>query len=333
MKKIFLFIFSFLFNLPLIHASDFIFDQNSEDNLANINDLKRSHGIKLFWWNVAWGRYNSDQNLDKNIIALIESELSPDILSFTEFKNEIFNSKTLETLNSKYPHQIYQPLYESASVGIKTFSKFPLSKIKTSPLDWAPGYYNEQDKVTYRKEWNDFDQNSVQYWNRTYGLLKVKTDNFDFFISPTHLCSPWESYFKRYGKVKTLRAIKSGYDNPLQNQIDILKGFLTSYFGQKMNNFPLILFGDFNIPSDIPVLFFGGAPKSYKELRSFLSVGLKSNENTFPSESTRNYQPDFLREKSVQLDHVFFNSKIRMHDSKVLQLKGSDHYPFIFYFN
>lgn len=333
MKKILFFIFCFLSKLTLIHASDFIFDQNPDDNLESISTLQRTHGIKLFWWNVAWGRYNSDQDLDKNIVALIKSELSPDILSFTEFKNEILNSKTLEALNSSYPHQFYQPLFENASVGIKTFSKFPITKIKTSALDWAPAYYSDKDKATYRKEWMDFDQNSVQYWDRTYVLLKVKTDNFDFFISPTHLCSPWESYLKRYGKLKTLRAVKSGYDNPLQNQIDILKNNLVSYFGQQMNNFPLIFFGDFNIPSDVPVPFFGGAPKSYKELRSFLSIGLKNDKHTFPSESTRNQQPDFLRQKSVLLDHVFYNSKIRMHDSRVLQFKGSDHYPFIFYFN
>ncbi len=310
-----------------------IFDQEERKNIQRLQELKSISGLKVLWWNLAWGQYNNNGDLDKNFQSLIKSHSAPEVISLSEYKPSIFKTETIELFKAEYPFQDYVPYHEKSDVGVILLSKYPFEASKKFSLKWTPAGFGKEEAEKYQKSWEDFDFNWVQHWSRTFSFYKLKMAGKNLFLSPVHLCSPWQSFQKKYGNWQTLRTLKKGFENPLSNQIYYLKNILRQYFGENLNQESLVLFGDFNVPSTIPVPVFGGTSKIFSDLQSSFKKALPKKEDTFPTQSTMNKQTGFFKDTSVQIDHVFFNDHVSNVKAMVIHLQGSDHYPIFMVIN
>lgn len=119
------------------------------------------------------------------------------------------------------------------------------------------------------------------------------------------------------------------WENPLLHQQQRMSEILKREFGPEMDSEPMVLVGDFNIPSKVRLPIIGGTPKMFKLLQGPLSSALDKDDDTFPTRSTLHSQSDFNKKHPLQIDHVFFNRKIKGVRAEVIHLKGSDHYPLL----
>lgn len=302
-----------------------IFDQEGKRNIKKLNELNRNKGTTLLWWNVAFGKYNSDHSIDKNLLTL-----NADIVALGEFKPDVLQESALATLNQIYKYSVFVPYTLTSAVGIMFFSKHPFRASETFALDWAPLKAATREAETYRQDWKKFDPNWSQYWDRTFAYYKVSLPTgHEVNIAPVHLSSPWQSVHKRHGNWKTLRILMGAQENPLLHQQQHMQEVLRREFGPDMNNEPLVLTGDFNVPAKVPIPLLGGTPKQYKQLLGSLTKVLDSGDDTFPAKSAAFDQTGMFAKHEVQIDHVFHNKKIKSVKAEVLNLKGSDHYPLL----
>lgn len=307
-----------------------IYDQDPKGNLKKLTNLNKKKGkATLFWWNVAWGKYNTSGSIDLNLLALATSALSPDIIAMGEYKPSVLKESTLKSLNRMYQYSAFLPYIPTDSVGVAIFSKYPFKESGAFPLDWSPIRATSRETESYRQDWLKIDPDWVKYWDRSFAYYSVFLPGTVLNVVPVHLCSPWQSVHKKLGNWKTFRTIMAAHDNPLLHQLERMQAILKQDFGNDMNKEAMILMGDFNVPVSVPIPILGGKPKMYKLLQGPLEDVLDSDDDTFPTKSTQHDQTGIFKDNEVQLDHVFHNKKIKSMRAEVMHFKGSDHYPIL----
>lgn len=307
---------------------ELVFDQDQKSNLKKLGELSKKRARTILWWNVAWGHYNGDGSLDKNLLGLVNSKVSPDVIVMGEYKPQAFTMPTIAALELTYPHMAFVPSEPGDATGVVIWSKHPFKSSAVYPLDWTSMRATATEQEAYRNEWTSFDPGWVKYWNRAFAHYEVAfTDGALVNVAPVHLCSPWSTVFKKIGTWKTLRTMMGAQDNPLLFQQQRLLEDLKRDFGANLDRAPLILIGDFNVPAKIPVPIVGGTPKQFKLLRGPLEDAVDNDDDTFPTKSTAHDQSGPLKNHSIKIDHAFYNKKIKGARAEVLNLKGSDHYP------
>ncbi len=296
-------------------------------DLRKLKKLGEASGIRIFFWNVAWGSFNQDSDLDKNLMALVASNASPDMIILAEFKTSNLNDPTREFLTRMYPHRYFIRLDESELTGIAVLSKTPFQRCQAPQyVDWAPFAWDEQAKEGYRFLWKDGFFNHARYWDRGYCPLEWPVAGGTLHVVPTHLLSPWAAIHDRYGKLEAVKQAQlSDYRNPLYNQVQHYRELLRRDFGPKLNSKPLLMIGDFNAPSSIYIL----TPSLYTELSRHLSALVTDPINrTFPSVSSGTKVPHiFGDDYGAKIDNAFGNEHVKGIGQAILHFKGSDHYP------
>jgi endonuclease/exonuclease/phosphatase (EEP) superfamily protein YafD len=307
-----------------------VFDKDQKSNLKKLTKLTQKTGFTVLWWNVAWGRYNKDHDIDKNLLEIIKSPLSPDVITMGEYRHKVLKTETLAILNETYPYSNFVPYTPENYFGTVIFSKHSIRPSAVFPIEWHPMDATTSEAADYKKEWLDFDPEWAKYWDRSFSYFGVERPNGGVInVAPVHLCSPWLSVFKKFGSWKTFRIIMSAQENPLLHQQEALKAPLERDFGPELDGAPLLLIGDFNIPTKIRIPILGGTTKMHKLLRGPLEAALDTGDDTFPTQSTAHEQTGVLKDHQVQLDQAFHNKLLKNVRGEVLNLKGSDHYPIL----
>jgi hypothetical protein len=320
----------FYSSISLASFSSLSFDRKVSDNIQRLHKLAQKPGATILWWNVAWGQFNSDSSLGKNLIALINSSLSPDIIAMAEFKFDILGPEATAMLSKVYPHSSFVAMYPGSEVGVMFYSKHPFHQSPEYPLDWTPLSSSYQEAALYKTTWLSIDREWVKHWDRTFSHYKVFFPNgYLLNIAPVHLCSPWMSYKKQFGNWETLLTVMNADENPLLHQQTRLTQFLKRDLGQHYGNEPFILIGDFNVPSKIGIPLIGGTPKMHKLLKEGLQETIDPSRDTYPTKSSIKDKKGFFRGYRVQLDKAFSNKGLSQSHGDAFHFKGSDHYPIL----
>jgi len=206
---------------------------DTNNNIA-LKSISETIGIRIFWWNVAWGKFNNQADLDHNIQIITKSNIRPDVLVLGEYKSTIFNNKTKQTLRSHYPFQLFIPYYPKSNIGIQIYSikKFvssPIEQLKWHPLN-LKGSLKQQN---YMNNWLSITPNHSRHWNRSYTKLTWRIGNINISLIPVHLLEPWAAIGQAQGKTTAFKSfLSTTIDNPLNNQIIHLKKKLKRDFGK-----------------------------------------------------------------------------------------------------
>ncbi|HAZ14343.1 MAG: hypothetical protein A2X86_19140 [Bdellovibrionales bacterium GWA2_49_15] len=306
-------------------VNDLIFDGNKTLNLRHLQKVTDAEGLKIFWWNVAWGGFNLDGHVNHNLVNLVESSSRPDLLILGEFKDSAISSHAWTVLRRHYAYSDFVPYSPGDEVGVITFSLTPFTREVQRGLDWTPLDRNMVEREAYKKSWLDKNYNEVRHWDRAYVLYSSTVMGKKYYFSPVHLLEPWEAINQSEGKITLIYNMFFGGDNPLDYQIARYRSFLNYDLGAGgiQNGQPLIAIGDFNAPKEIFLM----TPDSYNSLSRGLTEGFWGNQNTFPSRYAEGKSGRSLLPMSVKIDHVFFNKKFEKVGGTALEFTGSDHYP------
>jgi len=310
-------------NLPTDEAAGLIFDKKHQDNFTKLTKLTNAEGIRIFWWNVAWGSFNGGGNLDNNLKALVLSRSRPDILILSEHKDVILGQETHQILNKAYPNRDFVTYSPSDIVGVKVYSILPIRREEKRALDWAPPYETEDNKEIYRDYWKANAPSEVKYWDRAYALYSINFNGETYYFSPVHLLEPWKAILDVEGGPMMALRMFAGGDNPLANQVRNLKAMIARDFSGSRKGKPFLLLGDFNVPKSLYVV----TPDLYKSLASGYEEIFPGAPDSFPSESSKQQTGKSPLPIDVKIDHVFLNSKLSPVGAAVLHMAGSDHYP------
>ena len=295
---------------------------DQELDSSTLQKLQTKTGLRIFWWNVHDGQAvlgASDASFNNNIDQLIHSELAPDILAVAEFQNSDLKPDVLAEMNRLYPNHVLQPYTTSSPYGIAVYSKSPFEVKSMDLLDFSPlGDLSAADRETYRKSWCA----SPGMCDRPLMILDLKIKGKDFKLVPVHLYDCWRLMAQNVGKVETLKQILHGTDNPLWYQILRFRAALEARLGAELLKGNVVMVGDFNMPKVI----LGFKTLGFGKISSGLVDELAENEPTFPSADSIEAS-SFL---PMQIDHGFVSAPLFSNENmgEVLQLKGSDHYPF-----
>lgn len=307
------------------NVQNLIFDGNRTLNLRHLQKVTDAQGLKIFWWNVAWGNFNADGHVNHNLVNLVESPSRPNLLILGEFKYSAISSYALTILQRYYPYSDFVPYTPTSDVGVMTFSLAPFNREGLRHLDWVPPDMNKAARDGYKQYWLHKNYNEVKHWDRTYVLYSSEIMGKKYYFSPVHLLEPWAAINHSEGKLTLIHDMFFGGDNPLDYQIERYRNFLTHDLGggSLQNAEPLIALGDFNAPKEIFLM----TPKSYTALSQGLIEAFWGNQSTFPTRYAEGKSGRSLLPMSVKIDHVFFNKKFAKVGGTALEFTGSDHYP------
>jgi hypothetical protein len=194
-----------------------------------------------------------------------------------------------------------------------------LSKIKNTKLlqgstDWTIKGSTPEEKAKYRAEWyakHPKEKSQLDAFDRPYLELNLNVNGQELRVVPVDLVQPWLMLKNSLGKVGMGLCMAYGDENPLYNQassiLDLMK------VSDKTNSAGLVAIGDFNVPTRVP---YSTLQPEAMDLMEESLTRVPLNEVTFPAQK-------------ITLDHAFVNSKITVQSSKVMKLKGSDHYPIV----
>ncbi len=332
---------------PQLNKKPFFVFDDKENEVAERSFVSKSisekDSLKILWWNVFGGGVDH-KALNKNLSAFTSPPISADMIVLGEFDS----TKTLDpaTMASLIKHYPYIEYFHYSSTYDKPADRsiFVASRVRPTKrtydkdgLTWANPDSKKTEKDDYVDSWNQNKRDKAQakQWTRSFIALKFSFKHFDFNLVPVHLANPWAAVKSNYdidpfGVSRNLCAgcsIVFGDDNPLANQIEVLKGrVVKDLYNKKAGSgktkpVKTIVFGDFNMPKSI----MGLATRSYNFLVKGMNDTKVANFATFPSVSAGkagNQSPD------VEIDHCFSLEK-KTNDvvSRMMHLKGSDHYP------
>jgi hypothetical protein len=325
----------------------------NEDLLAR---LEKTDGLRIFWWNIENGgtdqrittggcpTHQSDHPLERNLVALARSSISPDVIGLSEYAPTDPNGLSawaIRELERIYPYRYFN-LYGLTgwTEGVGVFSKFPLSPRPREELGWAAGRTPEEREAN-RQLWNrqhpesrGFDRPYLRYESSWRG----KPLNLVF----EHLADPWPfvrenlrqsnpgwlahvpfisgSLESLWASAKTGADVFFKEDSPLFVQARELLGKLTRDFGPDLRGASLVLTGDLNAPSRSTVHRL--LTTKLKDSFGAVTRNIPFSDASFPATCAETYGhfPPF------KIDHSLL-SRMRSNAAEVLYLHGSDHYP------
>ena len=303
------------------------FEKDSFENLHRLRKLSESQGLRVFWWNVAWGHFNSKGDLDHNLYDLITSNARPDIIILGEFKESVLNTSTHNVLKKHFSYQSFTPYQlDSPEVGIKVYSTSSLTASKRFVLPWYPKSLDtvrDREEIrSYHSEWLSKAYSDSKHWLRGFRIYTLKHGGVNYRLIPVHLLSPWGAMSKVYSTEKLIWESTYGTNSPLGHQIQFLRSSINSYLGSWTKD-PILMIGDFNVPKSL----YGITPNLYSRLASGFSEAHFGNPDTFPTMMARHTVPSFLQKISIKIDHALLNSKLERVGAHPIHLRGSDHYP------
>jgi endonuclease/exonuclease/phosphatase family metal-dependent hydrolase len=305
-----------------------IWDESEVQGFHQLQLLERAQGLKVFWWNTAWGQYNKDGVLDKNIQELIRSDAAPDVLSFGEFKMEIFSDpNTLPLIRQKYPYEVYVPYNNGkSSDGVGVFSRYPFTQRVVANLDWSPTSQTAEQQETYRQNWIKRFPETESWWNRPYLKLDIDYQGRQIGFVAVHMLEPWLEIRQAKGSASVVEQMFLGKNNPLAYQIERLKNEMRADFGTPIRNRPVMLIGDFN---SIQGGHFGfDETECYKLLVNGMENVFMREPKSFPAASAPDaHQEPFKTIGGIKIDHAFVAGGLSPVGAAVIPIRGSDHYP------
>jgi len=325
MKSTFLAIL--VFGMCLCHcrlwAAGFAFDSNSVVNLRKLNKLSTASGIKVFWWNVAWGSHNSDGALDQNLTVMARSDYRPDIIVLGEYRSQDLNQKTHDLLKKWYPYQDHFTYSSSATVGIGIFSRSKFTRGGLKDLNWAPSSRSLSAQKTFKDSWRSSAPDEVRYWDRRSASYRFSINGSNFYLFPVHLLEPWKAIYDVQGKLGVMDSFFSKGSNPLNYQIEAFRSFVKSELGGNFESAPVLLLGDFNAPKSVLTL----PSVSYSILSRNFTECFFGSPDTFPAASSPVSSTPPFSYYHMKIDHGLINGWVEKIGGGVIEMRGSDHYP------
>lgn len=328
---------------------------DSDDGTSEVLDRKidrlrvNKNALKVLWWNIRYGKLAKEaeeKNLDAinplehNIRALMNSDLKPDILIFSEYSLSSFSESTTDYLLHNYSTVAYENNNALDNTGIAVFTNLQIQGHTRRELDWAPLLRTRNEKIKYRDAWiKEFKE--ALFWDRSYWRLSFEYKNKFYHIMPVHLLQPWDAIQKKHNFI--FGFIRAGVEslfgdfNPLVQQVRrLLSAYTIDAAGILRTNpsfdrihpgfYPddrAMIIGDFNIPKS----YFGFESLSYKYITSVLKDTFDNfedeNDYTHPTPSA----PEHWSYPNLKIDHAFVNDQVDVKAAEVLPLKGSDHFP------
>lgn len=333
-------IFLFSLNAYALRQEKFIWDGFSFAEEQKINFFENR--FRILWWNIEEGFTSSkftNHPLDLNLIELIRSDFSPDIIVLAEFKNSALRTGTLRILRNEYFEKFIPYNENTPGQGIIIFSKIKLEYLSVDTLKWCPPEESPQCK-SFEDSWLNRSRYAKGF-TRQYIQIKVFIPSLNRVVSlvPVHLLQPWsiisdQHSFRLLAYLEIGSALFYSASNPLRYQIEHLRHFLERDFGN-FNQDAVVLFGDFNLPRNfaemLSLWFENEDVPSFLHKKStlfeFLKKGLvdlfeKNSKPTFPTL----FSKSFGYIPQVQIDHAFSSTHLSP-STEVLTLRGSDHYP------
>jgi hypothetical protein len=296
-------------------------DQQYDLNMTRLHKLSQVTGVRLFWWNVAWGSFNQNSDLDHNLIELTNSNARPDLMILGEYKDMILSQHTHNELKRHYPHQYFMSYSPTDIVGVKVFSTRALTYHGIRNIPWYP--INETDsskQQAYYNHWKTAAASEARFWDRSVGLFSFSHGGQTYTLAPVHLLEPWAALVSSEGRTDLIKSFFNDKLNPLANQIGHLRRIIKNHAGGMQN---VLMIGDFNIPSSL----YGMTPDIYKNLSQSMTEGFFGNPDTFPAESARHKVHGFLKKLSIKIDHALMGSSLDRIGGAAIHMRGSDHYP------
>ncbi len=322
--------------VAMASAVEFLWDRPGTHKVINHS---AQADLKIMWWNIQKGETNqyiaSNRKisgvLDQNIMALLESPSAPEILVFGEYSDDAFNHSTLEKLKAYYPHKLdsYIPFNPDVNqAGIMLFSRYPIELVSKELMDYFPEKLEGDASAIkqFKTEWQEVER----VWPRYYLVFKVTYNDKEVYLSPVHLLEPWSTLYQRYGGgsiAHILVRLKVVFtkDNPLMYQLERFRSKLERDFGKELDQKPLIVMGDFNLPRKI--WFFETQP--YKAIApGLLDPFYESDTPTWPAPSSK--EAELFPKDSYRLDLTFHSKCLKTSIASVPPLMGSDHFPVYF---
>jgi endonuclease/exonuclease/phosphatase family metal-dependent hydrolase len=284
-----------------------------------LTKIREAKGLRVFWWNVARGELSGDGSLLKNLQALAQSDLSPDIIALGEVSRDMVVHELEKQIGQSYSHSEFLPYNRfSPNLGIYVLSRYPLKLNAQKTLGWIPEELSPTERADYLTKWRSPSADDPFYL-RTVSDLRVDYLGTEISLVPVHLAQPWRqiretSSNRATAMIDTLKEIFFGTSNPLFTQIKELQTWL-----HQQSSSARVVFGDFNTPTG----FLGFPTRGFRELMSEMHESLARSAISFPTPSS----PLKSQYPSVQIDHAFVEGDVNATSAEVLPLKGSDHFP------
>ena len=171
-------------------SASYVFDQNSIADLNYIQTVGTSSKLKVFWWNVAWGKFNGFRYLDYNVVAMANSTYAPDVMAFGEYKAGIFEPYTEGILKKNYPYSTFVNYSSGSPVGILVYSKYPITTYKGGQIDWSPAGRSASSKAAYKSHWRGSTSHAA-HWDRPFFFVRLHKNGREYNVAPLHLLSPY----------------------------------------------------------------------------------------------------------------------------------------------
>lgn len=315
-----------------IKQEQFLWDK--EFNGFSSSFLSENGGLKILWWNVQYGVTNrlleasmSQRALDLNLRMLVSSQYAPDVIALGEYSDDSFSKETNQLLNQRYPFSLksfvpYNP--DTPERGVMVYSKHPLRLVNSAHLDYYPLGMQDQGQIQdYKQKWaKGFPPE--RFFPRTYLNYEIDKDGKKVHLVPFHALIHAEKLMLDSGggfftTLYLKLTIAFGSENPLIYQLKRFRKHLEGDFGEKLDQFPLVILGDLNLPRKFSIF----TTKPYKVISQALVDPFENSEEvTWPMPSSEEFKKFDLR---MQFDHMLVNSKVSVSTSQILPFKGSDH--------
>lgn len=269
--------------------------------------------LSVLWWNIGYNKYSLPY--DKNITQLENTLITHnwqkyDLVAFGEFQESALKEENLKHIYNIFP---YKKVIKYGSEDYQNYlvlSKYKFNIIEKE-LNWVDTSWCIKKQEEYKEE-----------AKKHYGLMisgkrkviniKLKKDGKEYNSIFYHLNNPWVVYQEKYGKLKTLSKILFSNNHPLYYQMKEFKRFINK------NKENLLMLGDANCPNDI----LGITPSCFKHINNIIPVKIDlMKRSTFPAKESK-----VSRSYSLKIDHAHTEMDSEI---KVLDIKGSDHYPVI----
>jgi endonuclease/exonuclease/phosphatase family metal-dependent hydrolase len=287
--------------------------------------LQAAEGLRVMWWNIEFGRRNTKEDkrpLSQNLVAIANSQLAPDVIGLGEYHSKALDGKTRRELTKHYPH--HQMLPYGKDKAIKVFSRYPLERMKNETMGYTSTQKGAAQTATFVKKWQGLtDGRAAASFPRPYAPLAVKVGNQTIDLLFVHLNQPWSTIREQSGKIAAGLSLVAGGNNPLIHQARHLRTKLERDYGSHVDGRPLMVLGDFNLPSHVfgvPVRTYAHISDNMKNPLSFSGIPSWPTPNT---EFAKKYP-------EMRIDHGLTNKQLQTTAASVLPISGSDHMPIYF---
>lgn len=295
--------------------------------------LAQKTPLKITSWNILFGGCRFEQSnqssVSTQLLKLISSK--PDILVLIEYipQEDCLSLETKNLLKASFPEQIYIPYNPQVEAGIKIYcnDKITCQLDYSEPLPWYSLKFTPKERDEYYAKWKD--STSIKRWERRFVSIHVKKESKAYQLFPIHFTQPWNDYGRLFrenpisfwpsleSKARLLSKITFSHSTPLYYQAENFLQKLKKYYS--LENDPLILIGDFNIPSNFPnshINLFTSVLNYYDKIPNL--------KKSFPTHSVSTDHPSY----HLLIDQVFTSSSVEVKEKEILNfIEGSDHYP------